>query len=184
MSTLLDSFMFDNETVRIFVDEQGEPWFVAKDVATALEYSESSIGQLTNLLQHIPDEWKGIMQINTPGGTQGLYCLSEQCLYFFLGRSDKPKALPFQKWIAGEVMVSIRKNGGYSVRGSKLTKEEQALISQLPQPLQREVLKGVISVAIKHPEQAPELIAVIMQLALCLVPPKKPFIMQQARFAV
>lgn len=42
-----------------------------------------------------------------------MLCLSEQGLYFFLGRSDKPKALPYQKWIAGEVVPSIRKHGAY-----------------------------------------------------------------------
>ena len=40
---------------------------------------------------------------------------SEQGLYFFLGRSDKPAALPMQMWIAGEVLPSIRKTGSYSV---------------------------------------------------------------------
>jgi phage antirepressor YoqD-like protein len=39
--------------------------------------------------------------------------LTEQGLYFFLARSDKPLALPFQKWIAGEVIPSIRKHGAY-----------------------------------------------------------------------
>ena len=39
--------------------------------------------------------------------------LIEQGLYFFLGRSDKPKALPFQKWLTGEVLPAIRKTGGY-----------------------------------------------------------------------
>ena len=43
--------------------------------------------------------------------------LSEQGLYFFLGRSDKEKALPFQKWIAGDVLPSIRKTGTYSIDG-------------------------------------------------------------------
>ncbi|MBF0418391.1 MAG: hypothetical protein HQL86_09110 [Magnetococcales bacterium] len=38
---------------------------------------------------------------------------SEQGLYFFLGRSDKPKALPFQKWLAGQVLPSICKTGQY-----------------------------------------------------------------------
>ena len=42
-----------------------------------------------------------------------MLCLTEQGLYFFLGRSDKPKALPFQVWIAGEVIPSIRKHGAY-----------------------------------------------------------------------
>ena len=41
--------------------------------------------------------------------------LSEQGLYFFLGRSAKPAALPMQKWIAGEVLPSIRRTGRYSL---------------------------------------------------------------------
>lgn len=44
-----------------------------------------------------------------------MLCLSEQGLYFFLGRSDKPAALPYQKWIASEVIPSIRKTGSYAV---------------------------------------------------------------------
>lgn len=39
--------------------------------------------------------------------------LSEHGLYFFLNRSDKPKALPFQKQVAGEILPSIRKTGRY-----------------------------------------------------------------------
>jgi anti-repressor protein len=38
---------------------------------------------------------------------------SEQGLYFYLARSDKLAALPFQKHIAGEILPSIRKYGGY-----------------------------------------------------------------------
>jgi anti-repressor protein len=45
-----------------------------------------------------------------------MWVLTEQGLYFFLARSDKPLALPFQKWIAGEVIPSIRKTGGFIAR--------------------------------------------------------------------
>ena len=38
----------------------------------------------------------------------------EQGLYFFLARSDKPMALPFQKWLAGDVLPSIRRHGLYA----------------------------------------------------------------------
>jgi phage antirepressor YoqD-like protein len=41
--------------------------------------------------------------------------ISEQGLYFFLGRSDKPAAIPMQKWVAGEVLPAIRKTGAYAV---------------------------------------------------------------------
>jgi len=44
-----------------------------------------------------------------------MWVLTEQGLYFFLARSDKPLALPFQKWIAGEVLPAVRKTGRYSV---------------------------------------------------------------------
>ena len=44
-----------------------------------------------------------------------MLCLTEQGVYFFLGRSDKPKALPYQMWIAGYVVPSIRATGSYSV---------------------------------------------------------------------
>ena len=41
--------------------------------------------------------------------------LSEQGLYFFVARSDKPRALPFQKWLAGEVLPSLRRTGRYAL---------------------------------------------------------------------
>jgi phage antirepressor YoqD-like protein len=44
--------------------------------------------------------------------------LTEQGLYFFLARSDKPLALPFQKWIAGEVIPTLRRTGEYSLSSS------------------------------------------------------------------
>lgn len=93
------------------VEHNGEPWFVAKDVASALGYAESS--NPARLFQSVPEEWKGVKQIHTLGGEQQVLTISEQGLYFFLGRSDKPGALPFQKWLAGEVIPAIRKHGGY-----------------------------------------------------------------------
>lgn len=98
--------------VRI-VDVTGEPWFVAKDVARALGYPESSLRQLNNLFGHVPDEWKGRNWIMTPGGEQEMLIISEQGLYFFLARSDKAAALPYQMWVAGDVMPSIRRHGAY-----------------------------------------------------------------------
>ena len=99
----------DKQQVRT-VRKDGETWFVAKDIAEALGYAWHR-----GLMNHIPEEWKGVIPVDTLGGKQEMQCLSEQGLYFFLGRSDKPLALPFQKWLAGEVVPSIRKTGSYSV---------------------------------------------------------------------
>lgn len=110
-----DMKIFENSefgAVRV-VDVNGEPWFVASDVARALGYPESSIATISKLFGHVPDEWKGRNPIPTPGGMQEMLIISEQGLYFFLGRSDKPKALPYQMWVAGDVVPTIRRTGQY-----------------------------------------------------------------------
>jgi len=90
----------------------GEIAFVAKDVLERLGYElQRGAG---SYIAHVPEEWRGVHPMDTPGGVQAMVVLTEQGLYFFLARSDKPLALPFQKWIAGEVIPSIRKHGGYS----------------------------------------------------------------------
>lgn len=96
-----------------FIPEGDSFFVVGKDVLRALGYAESSTA--AQVFASVPEEWKGIKPIDTLGGEQQMLCLSEQGLYFFLGRSDKPAALPYQKWIAGEVVPSIRKTGMYAM---------------------------------------------------------------------
>lgn len=95
------------------IEEDGTVWFVARDIAQALDYSEATIANMDKTIAHVPEIWKGRYPIPTPGGVQKMLCLTENGVYFFLGRSDKPKAIPYQMWIAGEVMPSIRKYGMY-----------------------------------------------------------------------
>lgn len=60
MTTNITPFAFGDNMVRVHMDENGEPWFVAKDVARALGYSENSINQLANLFRHVPEEWAAL----------------------------------------------------------------------------------------------------------------------------
>lgn len=120
--------VFSAETfgsVRV-IENAGELFFVAKDVAEALEYTWKGIATIN----HIPEDWRGVYSVQTPSGEQEMLTLSEQGLYFFLARSDKPKALPYQKWIAGEVMPSIRKTGSYSMPTAP-AKAEMSVQSEL-----------------------------------------------------
>lgn len=112
-----------------------EPWFVAKDIAQCLEYTQASIASSNKLFGAVPDQWKDFQEFETRGGKQRILALSEQGLYFFLGRSDKPKALPFQMWLAGEVLPSIRKTGQYSTcskteQVATLSPAQQLLVQQ------------------------------------------------------
>lgn len=58
----------------------------------------------------------GIVLTDTPtnGGIQQLVFINEKNLYKVIMRSDKPQAEPFQDWVCGEVLPSIRKTGSYS----------------------------------------------------------------------
>lgn len=106
----LQVFGFEGRSVRV-VEKDGNPWWVAKDVAEVLDIRWDG----ARTISHVPEEWRGSTLTTTPSGSQEMVTLSEQGLYFFICRSDKPKALEFQKWIAGEVIPSIRKTGSYGV---------------------------------------------------------------------
>lgn len=113
---MIQVFNGENFSVRT-VEENGEIWFVAKDVAQALGYSTD--GGMSRIFGNVPEIWAGGKRIavrseNGVEQERELLCLTEQGLYFFLGRSDKPKALPFQMWVAGEVLPAIRKHGMYA----------------------------------------------------------------------
>lgn len=127
MPNALQSFTFGLSVVRA-ISIDGEPWFVAKDVATALGYSTSTLAQSSNLFKAVPSEWTvhNRIMVRSANGMErmkNVLCISEQGLYFFLGRSDKPKALPFQKWITKEVLPAFRKTGFYSTKQDEPVKK-------------------------------------------------------------
>ena len=87
MNSSIQMFNSKDFYVRSFNDN-GEIWFVAKDIAQALEYSEATITNMDKTIAHVPEIWKGRYPIPTPGGVQYMLCLSENGVYFFLGRSE------------------------------------------------------------------------------------------------
>jgi prophage antirepressor-like protein len=111
-------FKSGGRTTPVRVDMfDGQPWWIAKDVIRSLGYSVWS--EPSKMTAHVPSEWKGTKSVRTPGGVQEMVCLSREGLLFFLGRSDKPDARVFQKWIAGEVVPSIMDTGAYSLLDNK-----------------------------------------------------------------
>ena len=151
MTNSIQIFNNDKFSIRT-INEDGNIWFVARDVAEALEYSYWQ----PNLVSNVPEEWKGIKRINTvTREEQEMLCLTEQGLYFFLGRSDKPKALPYQKWVAGDVVPCIRQTGNYITKSSEEAlkaknreldiRKVEILKSMLDLPYINEESKAVIS---------------------------------------
>lgn len=105
-------FAFDSAAVRT-LDLNGEPWFVATDIAKILGYRDAE--KMTRLLD---DDEKGTHIVGTLGGDQEVTIISESGLYAAILKSTKPEAKPFRKWVTSEVLPSIRKRGGYTVPGA------------------------------------------------------------------
>lgn len=90
------------------VEENGGIYFVAADVCKALEISDVS-----NAIKSLDADEKGTYNISTRGGYQNMAIVNESGLYALVLKSRKPNAKKFRKWLTGEVVVSIRKNGMY-----------------------------------------------------------------------
>lgn len=116
---------FEGRNGRVLM-ENGQPHFVARDVARWLEYPKTSIEQINNLTAKVPGEWKSHKQIMGKAGERRALTLTEQGFYFFVIRSDKPKALPLQKFVAGEVLPSLMRTGIYAMPESRSITSAQA----------------------------------------------------------
>ena len=90
--------LFYNEEANVTIRTQqlnNEPWFVAKDVANALDIALSGA-----TLSNIPDDWKGMMSFNTPsygdrgGGVQQLSVINEAALYKLAFRVISRRRMP------------------------------------------------------------------------------------------
>ena len=102
------------------IDE--EPWFVGKDVASALGYAEPQKA----VRMHVDDEDKGVSKMDSPGGTQQMTIINESGLYCLILSSKLPSAKKFKRWVTSEVLPIIRKTGRYNIPNNErgLTKDD------------------------------------------------------------
>lgn len=131
----------------------GEVWFVGKDVARALGYSNPRDA----LSRHVDAEDKEVVKHDTPGGKQQITVINESGLYSLVLSSKLPGAKRFKHWVTSEVLPSIRKNGGYgngvsteqvieiaqhmaAMMGAELVKQLKDVLAPAPQPAQEEVV--------------------------------------------
>lgn len=113
---------------------EGEPWFVGKDVAAALGYSDTAQA----IRKHIDDEDKGVVESTTPGGKQNITIINESGLYSLMLKSKLPGAKKFKRWVTSEVLPSIRKTGAYSMPGAgRAAPADDAMFERLWAELER-----------------------------------------------
>ncbi len=105
--------VFKNEVfgeIRV-VDQNGEPWFIAKDVATALGY-ENPRKAVRDHCKHVKLLKSNESELFTIS-PRGMNIISEQDVYRLIMRSNLPTAVKFQDWVCEDVLPSIRKTGGF-----------------------------------------------------------------------
>ncbi len=102
------SFTYQDRPIRT-AGTPDAPLFVARDVCDSLDITWNGNATLAAL----PDTWKGVVKLSTPGGEQDFIAITEAGVYKLAFRSNKPGAEAFTNWVAGEVLPAIRKTGRY-----------------------------------------------------------------------
>ena len=106
----IQTFDFDGSGIRTLTIGT-EPYFVGKDVAEVLGYSNPQKA----IRNHVDDEDKGVNEMDTPGGKQPIVIINESGLYSLILGSKLPEAKRFKRWVTSEVLPSLRRNGMYAM---------------------------------------------------------------------
>ena len=120
--------VFQNDefgTVRT-VNIDGEPWFIARDVAEILGYSNSRKA----IADHVDEEDRNYVTIRDgiPGNPNQVV-VSESGLYSLILSSKLPRARDFKRWVTSEVLPAIRRHGVYAI--DDLLNNPDAMITAL-----------------------------------------------------
>lgn len=105
----LQTFNFEELPVRTLTVNE-EPFFVGKDVAEILGYSNTRDA----LYRHVDGEDKDVVKLDTLGGKQSQTIINESGLYSLIFSSKLESAKRFKRWVTSEVLPAIRKHGLYA----------------------------------------------------------------------
>jgi prophage antirepressor-like protein len=92
------------------IEKDGEPWFIAKEIAAILEYNQTS--DLTKRLDE-DDKANQPLRLIRSEQARNQNIINESGFYAAVLGSKKPEAKKFKKWVTSEVLPTIRKTGGY-----------------------------------------------------------------------
>ena len=113
-------FKFNSSTVRVITDDNGEPWFVAKEIAAVLGYSDAF-----EMTKKLDEDEKQNLQI-AGFGPRGVTVINEAGLYSCILTSQKEEAKPFKRWVTHDVLPSIRKTGRFEAESPDISQAEHA----------------------------------------------------------
>lgn len=100
------NLFFGNMPVRMVMDENGVPWWVARDVCEVLE-----LESIANVLEGLDEDELTVIKLQSGGQPREMSLISESGLFALVIRSGKSQARPFRRWLTREVLPAIRKQG-------------------------------------------------------------------------
>ena len=158
ISNSLQLFQNTEWKIRV-VMRDGEPWFVAKDVADCIEHSN-----VTKMCELCRDKDKFVADVEELKnsdlavlGNRGLTLISESGLYRILARCNLPKCEPFESWVFEEVLPSIRKTGSYGT--SKISRKDQLFLAIIHSESEEECAGALKELAEIHKQEVKALTA-------------------------
>ena len=95
----------------------GEPWFVAKDIAATLGF-----GHTPHMVRLLEKDEKDVHNVDTPGGTQRMTVINESGLYHAIFQSRRDEAKTFRHWVTAEVLPQIRRTGSFGAMNEQTAK--------------------------------------------------------------
>lgn len=124
--TILQFQKFYEHNIRI-IEIDGQPWFVAKDLCTALgiRNSRQALKRLDKS-EKMPLSYEAVRACSDNPDTTRLSVVSEAGMYSLIFSSRKSAAKEFRKWVCAEVLPSIAKTGRYSL-GEELAPPQSLL---------------------------------------------------------
>lgn len=112
----LTPFLFENaHTIRAGRPESGELMFVGVDICRVLEIKKHE-----RALETLDSDERGTLSMGTPGGVQTVIGVTEPGCYRLVFKSRKPVAERLKRWLAHEVIPSIRRTGRFESGGSEV----------------------------------------------------------------
>lgn len=148
----------DIKEIQIFANDQfgevrtlnkdGEPWFVGKDIAEILGYTNPSKA----LADHVDDEDKLNNETLSSLGQRGGWLINESGLYSLILLSKLPTARAFKRWVTSEVLPAIRKHGEYTA--PKVSQKRLGEVNSAAR---------IIRQTLKEAGMAPQFVAVAMK---------------------
>ena len=142
-------FNFRGQDVRTVIINN-EPYFVGKDVAEILGYTNPRQA----LKNHVDEDDKGVSKCDTPGGKQDLVIINESGMYSLVLSSKLPQAKEFKRWVTSEVLPTIRKHGMFAT--DELLDNPDFAIATLQKLKEEREAKKILEATIE--EQKPKVI--------------------------